>query len=256
MIKKAILLSFLSLIIIQAFSQNINAVQLSELIANNARFKPYDKTKIDILATFDKNLLISNLKTDEQKFSFWLNVYNANMLILMRDTLNAGNIDKLYKTKNILVAGYKLSLFNIENEFLRCAVKNKKLGFKKAEVTRKDTFLRKLKPLKPDFRVIFCMYKGLYGYPPYQIIENNNISEHFQNFVNQHTDKFAKNNEILIFDWINNYKTDLKNNPIDSIFKGYKVIIKKTPRAIFVENFFPRYEKVKFDEEEINPWLK
>lgn len=253
---KATIIIIILLLANSLTAQNINADQLAEIIANKARFKPYDKSSIDELAQFDIRILCYNLKTDEQKYSFWLNIYNSYMLLNLRDTANQGNYTRFYKIKNIEIGGFKLSLFNIEHEFLRCGKKNKSLKFKKSQLAKKDSLLKKLIPSKPDYRVIFCIYKGLYGYPPFQIIENANLTDAFSNYLNQHANNYTENGSIVVFDWVKNYKVDLKNHPIDSIFKNHKTVLKKTPKAVFINNFFPKYEKVKFKEEEINPWLK
>ncbi|NUM31171.1 MAG: DUF547 domain-containing protein [Bacteroidetes bacterium] len=237
------------------FAQSDDALNISVQIANNARFKPFNKQQIDLLANADLKKYSQMLKTDEQKFAFWLNIYNSFMLLNLRDTANAGNYTNFYKKREIVIAQKKLSLFDIEHEFLRCGIKNKTLGFKKSSLTKKDSLIKKLKPTKNDYRVIFCMYRGLFGYPPFQIIENADISEAFNNFKLQHINNFSKNNKIVIFDWIKNYKKDLKSIQLEMIFDGYEINYLKTPKAVYIDNFFPKYEKVKFDEEELNPWL-
>lgn len=250
---KTLILLFLNF---SVFAQSNEVLNLSEVIANYARFKPYNTSQILNLANTDIKLLNENLKTDEQKNAFWLNIYNSFMLLNLRDTVNAGDYTKFYKLRNIEIAGRKFSLFDIEHEFLRGGVKNKSLGFKKSTFSKKDSLWKKLRPSKNDFRTIFLMYRGLYGFPPFQIVENADLNLAFSNFVSQHINVFSKNNKIVVFDWVKKYKSELKNNLVESVFAGLEIVYQKAPKAVYIDNFFPKYEKVKFDEEEPHPWLK
>ena len=254
-LKKVIIL-ILSLSFYNCFAQQSEALSLSEIIANNARFKPYNKTNIETLASIDQHKLIDELNNDNSKNAFWLNIFNSFMLLNLRDTANAGDYKRFYKSKNIEIAGRKFSLYNIEHEFLRCGVKNKSLGFKKSEFGKKDSLWKKLRPTKTDFKVVFCIYRGMYGFPPFQIIENADVKRAFDDFFSQYIQNFSDGKNLLMYDWVMKYKKDLKEKPIEEIFAGHIITYIKTPNAVYIDNFLPKYEKVKFKEEEINPWLK
>ena len=240
--KKYVFVLLAFLMVQGAFAQSNSAISMSENLAYTVRFNPYDKRQIEILKTLKPSFLIKNLRTDEHKNAFWLNIYNSMMLIHLRDTLNEGMYSNFYKTKNITIAGKSFSLFEIEHEFLFKGLKMKKLKFKKSKL---DTTWIKLRPDNIDPRVIFCMYRGLYGYPPFQIVENGELAAAYK--VGKTYCTSTVNGEMFFMDWIKNYKV-IKPGSILSFIT--------TPEAVFINNYFPKYEGVKFKEEKKNPWLK
>jgi hypothetical protein len=226
------------IITIKVSAQNNPALNMAEILAYGARFTPYDKGQTEILRDLDTRFLITHLKTDNEKNSFWVNIYNSYMLTFLRDTLFEGVYTNFYKKKNVIIAGKAFSLFDIEHEFIRLGKKSKVLGFKKSKIN-KDTTWKKLRPSKFDERTVFLMYRGLYGYPPFQIIESGNIETSYF-FVAPRTNQ--------MMDWLKPYML----GTLDA--EATKFI--KTPFAVQINNFYPKYEGVKFKEEEKNPWLK
>lgn len=217
----------------QVLAQTNSALNMSEALAYNARFNPADTRQAEVIKNIKFSYLIANLKTDNDKIAFWVNVYNSFMLTFLRDTVYEGVYTNFYKLKNVTIAGKTFSLFDIEHEFIRLGKKDKRLGFKKSTIN-KDTIWRKLRPATYNYKAIFIMYRGLYGYPPFQIIEKGNIEDAYLN---------VKNNYTLNYDWIKLYGQETTEYV-------------KTPFAVHIKNFYPKYEGIKFKEEEINPWLK
>lgn len=217
----------------KVFGQTNPALNMSEVLAYNARFNPADSRQAEVIKNLKPSYLITHLKTDDEKIAFWVNIYNSFMLSFLRDTVYEGVYTNFYKLKNVTIAGKAFSLFDIEHEFIRLGKKDKSLGFKKSAIN-KDTLWQKLRPSLYNYKAILIMYRGLYGYPPFQVIEGGNIENAYLN---------VKNNYPLNYDWIKPY---LKEN------SEYV----KTPFALHIKNFYPKYEGVKFKEEEKNPWLK
>ena len=235
---------------VNGFSQTNPALAMSESLAYTARFNSSDTRQLDILSKLKPSYLITHLTTDNQKNTFWLNVYNSMMLILLKDTINEGVYTRFYKTKNIVIAGKSLSLFQIEHEFLLAGKKMKSKGFRKS---RLDTTWLKLRPSAINPKVLFCMYRGMYGYPPFQTIENGDIDLAFYNIIG--SQKIQKENVLMAYDWVKPYKKivpEIEKLITEQVVPTYI----KAPEAVYIKNFYPRYEGVKFKEEEINPWLK
>jgi hypothetical protein len=68
-------------------------------------------------------MLVSRLNTDELKVTFWENIYNAYLLIMLQEQVDIKNI---LKRKRVRIARLVLSLNDIEYGILR------KLQYKKA----------------------------------------------------------------------------------------------------------------------------
>lgn len=241
-----------------SFAQTNSALSLSELLAHTTRFKPYDLEPLSALKSISTEELYKSLKTDNQKSAFWLNIYNSMMLTALRDTSNEGVYLNFYNLNNINIAGKLWSLYQIEHEFLRLGKKNKAAGFKKSTIS-KDTFWIKLRPKQFNFKVLFLMYRGMYGYPPFQVVENSDIDLAFIYSLGTYPELQSKDgiSNKLLFDWVKPYWSEIKNfvdNPLSSTELKTKFI--PTPKAVFINNFYPKYEGVKFKKEEENPWLK
>ncbi len=60
--------------------------------------------------------LVNKLKTDELKMIFWENIYNAYLLIMLKENVSPKNI---FKLKRIKISRFILSLNDIEYGILR-----------------------------------------------------------------------------------------------------------------------------------------
>ncbi|MFM9943647.1 MAG: DUF547 domain-containing protein [Bacteroidia bacterium] len=245
--KRILIAAVISVIFIfQVSAQTNAALSMSEVLIYNARFNPADTRQSDILKTLNPKWLIDNLKTDNEKNSFWINVYNSFMLTFLRDTIYEGVYTNFYKLKNVTIAGKAFSLFDIEHEFLRLGKKNKELGFKKSKIN-KDTSWRKLRPGVFDLRVVFLMYRGLYGYPPFQAIENANLEDAYFNSTQYLSGILGGPHKV--WGWVKPYLSD-------EVKRDKKWEYSTSPFAVHINNFYPKYEGPKFKMEEENPWLK
>jgi len=255
---KLIFLLLLSGVNLCGYAQTNSALALSELLAFTTRFNPYNSEPINELKDYSPQALLDNLKTDNQKNAFWLNIYNSMMLKALMDTANEGVFFNFYKLKNITIAGRQWSLYQIEHEFLRLGKKNKSLGFKKSSIA-KDTLWVKLRPKQFNYKVLFCMYRGMYGYPPFQVVENSDIGMAYTNSLGTYTEllSIADDASKISFDWVKPYWIEIKPYlEVTSSPAFQKIKFITTPQAVFIRNFYPKYEGIKFKKEEENPWLK
>lgn len=234
---------YLLFLAFNASAQTNPVLSMSEILVYNTRFNPADNRQAEILKELDPLFLTKYLKTDNEKNAFWVNVYNSFMLTLLRDTVYEGVYTNFYKIQNVTVAGKIFSLFDIEHEFLRLGAKSKALGFKKSRIN-KDTTWKKLRPQEFDIRVAWLMYRGLYGYPPFQVIENADLAVAFDNSSRYLAVALGQPDKVYF--WLKPY------------LKGGKDIKWNTgiPFAVYINNFYPKYEGARFKEEEKNPWLK
>jgi len=112
--------------------------------------------------------LTENLNTDEKKKAFWLNVYNAYVqIILQADKTLYANRDIFYTRKRIIIAGFRLSLDDIEHGILRRSKAKISFGYlNKPNVSHAE---RQLRVSKVDPRIHFALNCGALASPFIQI---------------------------------------------------------------------------------------
>jgi hypothetical protein len=237
----------------KAIAQGNKAIVMTQVLAYSARYNQVDTRQWDIISTMKPEYLVKTLKTDEDKNIFWLNIYNSIMHLRLSDTNFHGEYKNFYKKRDLLIAGKYFSLFDIEHEFLLGGKKMKALGFKKSTISKDTTWL-KLRPSVINPRVVFCMYRGLYGYPPFQSIEEGALTQAYESGLAYVVEKDASS--LLVYDWVKPYVPLIVDPKANCNALTGTIVYRKTPIAVYIRNFFPRYDKVKFKEEEQNPWLK
>ena len=168
------------------------------------------------LFSFEKLKL--ELKTDNQKKTFWINIYNAYFLILRRDK---GIIKpKIYREKLITIANHLFSLNDIEHGILR---KNRyKPSFGYLPNIFAPKLLKKLAVSKIDYRIHFALNCGAKSCPPIAFYQLDTINSQLdiatQSFLESESEFDTDSVYISsLFKW---YLGDFKGyNGIRNIFK-------------------------------------
>jgi hypothetical protein len=168
------------------------SIRLLTAVRNGSDMAPYQDTlkKSDVLE--------NGLRSDEEKKSFWINLYNAFVQIEL-DQRNGcySSKDAFFNAKNISIASENISLNDIENSILR----------------RKDAlFNDKLSPSKLDNRIHFALNCGAASCPPISCYHSSGIEdqlEQSEDLFIRGTSKYDPINNTLeiseIFNW---YKDD------------------------------------------------
>lgn len=118
----------------------------------------------------DSEMLAKQLGTDQQKKAFWINVYNAYILdILKKSPEKYNDRSRFFKDKQISIAGTLLSFADIEHGILRRSKNQYSLGFfNKWNIS---DFEKKMRVDKVDYRIHFALNCGAASCPPVQIYE-------------------------------------------------------------------------------------
>ncbi|TNF46394.1 MAG: DUF547 domain-containing protein [Bacteroidetes bacterium] len=170
------------------------SIRLLTAVRNGSDTAPYQ----DTLKKSDLEVLENGLKSDEEKKSFWINLYNAFVQIEL-DQLNGSysSKDALFNAKNISIASENISLNDIENSILR---------------RKSALFNDKLSPSKLDNRIHFALNCGAASCPPISYYHSSGIEdqlEQSEDLFIRGTSKYDPINNTLeiseIFDW---YKDD------------------------------------------------
>lgn len=123
---------------------------------------------IEALAAADPDALAKALAGDKDKNAFWINVYNAFNLHLMRSITGNTEDRKVrlahFLKRQITIAGQRLNFVDIENGILRRSKSVIGLGyFGKLWV---GVFERKMRVQQPDPRIHFALNCGAESCPP------------------------------------------------------------------------------------------
>jgi len=154
---------------------NNDVVKLSQHFIYAAKTNEDAGVFINQLKNLNYTELISNLKNDEDKKAFWINLYNAYTNASLHK--NPGlykNRSSFFKNKNIIVAGKILSLDKIEHGILRRSKIKWSLGYlNKLFAGKKE---KQLRVNKLDYRIHFALNCGAKSCPPIAFYNPENLN--------------------------------------------------------------------------------
>ncbi|HEY0055878.1 MAG TPA: DUF547 domain-containing protein [Pedobacter sp.] len=143
----------------------INYIQLSQDFLYAARTGDSVGTYLDTLGSADAEQLSTQLKTDNEKLAFWLNMYNGFTQVLLKNNPEKyKSRSAFFSDKQILIAQHKLSLDMIEHGILRRSKIKWSLGYLNKPFTSR--FERDFRVEKPDSRIHFALNCGAKSCPP------------------------------------------------------------------------------------------
>lgn len=148
-----------------------------DLLQNIMDDTSYEK-EVQLLAKSSLDELINELKTDQQKTAFWVNIYNAFIQISLTEN------PSLYKDKGnffskerIKIAGEILSFDDIEHGIIR---KSKiKLGLGYLSKWFVSDWERDLRVKNLDWRIHFALNCGAKSCPPVAVYSSKNLDKEF-----------------------------------------------------------------------------
>ena len=126
------------------------------------------------LANMNFDALQNDLRTDDDKKAFWINVYNGfTQLLLKKDPGKYKNRNTFFKMKQIAIAGKMFSLDEIEHDILRRSKIKWSLGYL-SKIFPSAT-MRSLRVEHPDYRVHFALNCGAKSCPPIAFYDPSNV---------------------------------------------------------------------------------
>ena len=154
-------------------------VQLSQNFVYAAKTgEPVDALQTQ-LADLTVEKLAKELKTDEYKMAFWINVYNGyTQLILKQDPGKYKKRNKFFEAKQVNIAGHLFSLDRIEHGILRHSKVKWSLGYFGKLFPKKIE--RKLRVDKVDARLHFTLNCGAKSCPPIAFYKTENLDQQLQ----------------------------------------------------------------------------
>lgn len=145
------------------------------------------------LASVSSKKLIESLIKDNEKKAFWINVYNAFVLIEFRAS---AEID--YRTPLVHFKDVSLSLDEIEHGILRRSKQKLALGY--ISKLRTSDFEQQVRVEEIDFRIHFALNCGANSCPPIFMFSAKDIDAELDLVTKQYLEEAIcfKNNEDLI----------------------------------------------------------
>lgn len=124
--------------------------------------------------SFDE--LKSELNTDAKTKAFWLNIYNAFTQVLLQKNPEAyKNRNRFFKSRQINIAGKKVSLDFIEHQILRRS--EWKLGLGYVKIFFPTKLEKQLRTGTKDYRIHFALNCGAKSCPPIAFYDDEKLEQ-------------------------------------------------------------------------------
>lgn len=143
----------------------LDLIKVSQQLLLAAKTKESIDSFVNILQNISAEALRNDLKSDNLKKTFWINLYNAyTQVILMKNPDFYKKRSSFFRSKQILIAGKKLSLDDIEHGILRRSKIKWSLGYFNKIFPSK--FEKENRVDKVDYRIHFSLNCGAKSCPP------------------------------------------------------------------------------------------
>jgi hypothetical protein len=145
-------------------------IKLSENFLYAAKTGDTTKNFTDTLKNANEDLLATELSTDHKRLAFWLNIYNGfTQVILRNDPGQYKSRNAFFSSRQIIIAGKRLSLDDIEHGILRHSTIKWSEGYLSDLLP--SSFERKFRVAKLDYRIHFALNCGAKSCPPIAFYE-------------------------------------------------------------------------------------
>ncbi len=177
-----------------------------------------------ILKNISLEDLADQINTDEKKKAFWINVYNAFIMDILKDSPEKyEDRGAFFKAEQINIAGHLVSFDIIEHGIIRRSVNKLSLGFlPKFNVSK---FEKKLRSNSRDGRVHFALNCGAKSCPKVAIYDDEKIDEQLdaisKQFLSNTTEYDRANNKAKVTTLISWFRGDFGG------IKGAKKLLMK-----------------------------
>ncbi len=159
-----------------AIAQSKDYVKISEDFIQAVTNGSSGSEHIAEVANAKEEDLMAQLKTDDLKKTFFINMYNGYVITaLKKNPIQYEDRNKFFKDEQFVIAGHKVSPDNIENGFLRKS--SLKFGLGLIINPFPGSFERNLRVKKKDYRVHFALNCGAKSCPPVRLYKHSTIED-------------------------------------------------------------------------------
>lgn len=195
------LLSILLLSVIHiGLAQSTDYIEISKKLVESAKSKDGRASEyLEIIAKADETVLLEQLKTDDEKKAFLINIYNGfTNTSLRKNPEQYKDRNAFFKSEQFVIAGNKVSLDVIEHDFLRRS--SIKLSLGKLHKLFPSKLERKFRVDHVDYRIHFALNCGAKSCPPVGAYDAKNINQQLDSATNKYlkaNTTFNKNEKSL-----------------------------------------------------------
>ena len=138
--------------------------------------------EINFLSHLSSTVLEEHLVNESMKKAFWINVYNALIILKVRENpeLYEKKRNQFFSKKWLLIAGQKLSFDDIEHGILRRSKHKFSRGAFNKPFYRISRFEKKFRLDSLDYRIHFALNCGAVSCPPLAFFEATRIHEQLE----------------------------------------------------------------------------
>jgi len=167
---------FYSMLITQQISDTPDqCIKASKEILMAAKTNKSVETQIQYFINLDPNTLQNELYNDEIKKTFWINIYNAyTQILLSNNPEKYKKRNAFFSSKEIIIAGSKMSLDDIEHGILRRSKNKWSLGY--LQKIFPSSFEKKYRVDTLDNRIHFTLNCGAKSCPPIAFYKTETIN--------------------------------------------------------------------------------
>ncbi len=146
-------------------STDISTIETSQQLLLQAKTHEPTDSLVNAVKNISKETLIQQLKTDNYKKAFWINLYNAyTQIILSKNPDKYKKRSSFFGDKQISIAGKQLSLDDIEQGILRHSKIKWSLGYLNKWFP--SAFEKEQRADTADYRIHFALNCGARSCPP------------------------------------------------------------------------------------------
>jgi len=219
---------FNSFLIGQEMDTKNDLVTLSQSFLKTMQDQGNGDKYVEMYSKVTYDILTSQLNSDEKKYTFWINTYNA--FIQYHLTKNPEYYDdrgSFFKNPLINIGGTEMSFAEIEHGILRRSQLEYFLGHVTNPFASKRE--KKLRVDKRDYRIHFSLNCGAKSCPPVAIYDDGNLNQQLDFMSKKFLHKFSSYDEkenlvktTSLFSW---FRGDFGGSDgIRKILKKYEVI--------------------------------
>ena len=156
---------------------------------------PVDK-HLKILKNVNPDVLDDSLDTPRKRLTFWINIYNGYTQYFLKTdpSLYKKNRNKFFSKAQIPIAGYTVSMEDVEHGVLRKGATIWSKGYIRIRAFRKD-FIQKYFVDTVDYRIHFTLNCGAKSCPPVVAYQEKYVARQLNDNTRYYLNKEVQYNE-------------------------------------------------------------
>lgn len=193
------------------FNQEVNVEYLGRELLEKVMLGGSTEELQTQLATLSVDDLLNALDTDNKKKAFWINIYNAYIIILLREDASLyENRADFFSTPRFTIANQELSFDDIEHGIIRKSRIKLSLGYLSNWFP--GEFEKAARVQRIDYRIHFALNCGATSCPPVRVLHADKIDqeldENTRSYLTAFTTYDQEANELTVTPLMSWFRAD------------------------------------------------